>query len=37
LSQQLKEVSNEYDRLISEIASEPESDIDADRVWLASA
>jgi DNA primase len=37
LSQQLKEVSNEYDRLISEIASEPESDIDADRAWLASA
>jgi DNA primase len=37
LSQQLKETSNEYDRLISEIASEPESDIDQDRVWIISA
>jgi DNA primase len=37
LSQQLKESSTEYDHLIAEIASEPESDIDADRVWLTSA
>ena len=37
LSQQLKETSNEYDRLISEIAAEPESDIDQDRVWIVSA
>jgi DNA primase len=37
LSQQLKEVGNEYDRLIAEIASEPESDIDANRVFWLSA
>ncbi len=37
LSQQLKETSNEYDGLISEIASSPESDIDQDRVWIISA
>ncbi|QJE00685.1 DNA primase [Massilia forsythiae] len=37
LSQGLKEGSSEFDRLISEIASEPESDIDQDRVWLTSA
>ncbi|CAN7211192.1 DNA primase [Massilia sp. LjRoot122] len=37
LSQQLKEVTAEYDSLISEIAAEPESDLEADRVWLLSA
>jgi DNA primase len=37
LSQQLKESSTEYDHLVAEIASEPETDIDADRVWLTSA
>jgi DNA primase len=37
LSEQLKETSMEYNNLISAIASEPESDIDADRTWLASA
>jgi len=37
LSQQLKEVTAEYDSLIAEIAAEPESDIDADRIWLLSA
>ena len=37
LSQQLKETSNEYDGLISEIASSPESDIDQDRIWIVSA
>ncbi|HEX8787228.1 MAG TPA: DNA primase [Telluria sp.] len=37
LSEQLKEASTEFDRLISEIASEPESDSEADRVWLTSA
>jgi DNA primase len=37
LSEQLKEGSAEFDRLISEIASEPESDSEADRVWLTSA
>jgi DNA primase len=37
LSEQLKEGGNDYDRLIAEIASEPESDPDADRVWLVSA
>jgi DNA primase len=37
LSEQLKETGNEYDRLIAEIASEPESDIESDRVWLTSA
>jgi DNA primase len=37
LSEQLKDASSEYDNLISEIASEPESDIDADRIWLTSA
>jgi DNA primase len=34
LSQHLKEVSVEFDALIAEIASEPESDPDAGRVWL---
>jgi DNA primase len=37
LSEQLKEGSSEFDRLISEIASEPESDSEADRIWLTSA
>lgn len=37
LSEQLKEVTTEYDQLIAELASEPESDLDADRVWLVSA
>jgi DNA primase len=37
LSEQLKEAGNEYDRLIAEIASEPESDIESDRQWLTSA
>jgi DNA primase len=37
LSEQLKEVTTEYDHLIAEVAAEPESDIDADRVWLVSA
>lgn len=37
LSQQLKELTSEYDRIIAEIASEPESDSEADRVWLVSA
>ena len=37
LSELLKEGSTEYDRLISEIASNPETDIETDRVWLISA
>ena len=37
LSQQLKELTGEYDRIIAEIASEPESDSESDRVWLISA
>jgi DNA primase len=37
LSEQLKEVSEDYNKLIAAIASEPESDIDADSIWLASA
>jgi len=37
LSEQLKEGGSHYDRIIAEIASEPESDPEADRVWLASA
>lgn len=37
LSQQLKEVTAAYDRLIAEIAAEPETDVEADRVWLLSA
>jgi len=37
LSEQLKEASSHYDRIIAEIASEPESDPDADRVFLVSA
>ena len=37
LSQQLKEATGEYDRIIAEIASEPESDIESDRVFVTSA
>jgi DNA primase len=37
LSEQLKEGGNSYDRIIAEIASEPESDLDANRVYLVSA
>ncbi|MFL6671727.1 MAG: DNA primase [Massilia sp.] len=37
LSEQLKEAGTEYDRLIAAIASEPESDIDSDRIWITSA
>jgi DNA primase len=37
LSEQLREAGPEYDKLIAQIASEPESDIESDRVWLTSA
>jgi DNA primase len=37
ISQHLKEASVEYDSLIAEIASEPESDVDAVKLWLAGA
>ncbi len=37
LSEQLKEAGAEYDRIIAEIASEPESEVDADRIFLLSA
>jgi DNA primase len=37
LSQHLKEASVEYDTLIAEIASEPESDIDNVKLWLSGA
>ncbi|MGX4641951.1 DNA primase [Massilia sp. SYSU DXS3249] len=37
LCEQLKEAGSYYDHIIAEIASEPESDPDADRVWLVSA
>ncbi|UOD31230.1 DNA primase [Massilia violaceinigra] len=37
LSQHLKDTSNEYDGLIAEIASEPESDIDSVKLWLVGA
>ena len=37
LSQQLHETSVEYDSLIAEIASEPESDVDSVKLWLAGA
>jgi DNA primase len=36
LSEQLKEVTTEYDNLIAQIAAEPEPDIDAERVVLLS-
>ncbi|CUI05405.1 DNA primase [Massilia sp. P8910] len=37
LSQHLKDTSNEYDGLIAEIASEPESDFDSVKLWLIGA
>jgi len=37
LSEQLTEAGAEYTRLIAEIASGSEADIDSDRIWLASA
>jgi DNA primase len=37
MSQHLKETSVEYDSLIAEIASEPESDFDAVKMWLSDA
>ena len=37
LSQHLKEAGVEYDSLIAEIASEPESELDAVRLWLSGA
>ena len=37
LSQHLKATSPEYDELIAEIASEPESDFDSVRLWLSGA
>jgi DNA primase len=37
LSQQLHEVTNEYDGMIAEIAAEPENEVDADRIVLMSS
>ncbi|UUZ52711.1 hypothetical protein LP419_26250 [Massilia sp. H-1] len=37
LSQHLKDTSPEYDELIAEIASEPESDFDSVKLWLSGA
>lgn len=37
LSQHLKDTSPEYDELIAEIASEPESDFDSVKLWLFGA
>ena len=37
LSQHLKDTSPEYDDLIAEIASEPESDFDSVKLWLSGA
>ncbi|MEW7849660.1 DNA primase [Massilia aurea] len=37
LSQQLHEVTNEYDGMIAEIAAEPENEVDGDRIVLLSA
>jgi len=37
LSQHLKDGSPEYDDLIAEIASEPESDFDSVKLWLSGA
>ena len=37
LSQHLKEAGVEYDSLIAEIASEPESELDAVKLWLSGA
>jgi DNA primase len=36
LSEQLKEVTTEYDKLIALVAAEPEPDMDAERVVLLS-
>ncbi|OON60722.1 DNA primase [Massilia sp. KIM] len=37
LAELLKEATAAYDQLIAEIASEPESEVDADRIFLISA
>lgn len=37
LSQQLREVTNEYDGMIAEIAAEPENEVDGDRIVLLSS
>ena len=37
LSQHLKQAGVDYDSLIAEIASEPESDLDAVKLWLSGA
>ena len=37
LSQLLTEETTEYDQMIAEIGAEPESEVDADRIWLLSA
>ena len=37
LSQQLREVTTEYDRIIAEIAAEPEDEVDGNRIVLLSA
>ena len=37
LSQQLHEVTNEYDGMIAEIAAEPENEVDGDRIVLLSS
>lgn len=37
LSQQLNEETTEYDQMIAEIAAEPETEVDADRIFLLSA
>jgi len=37
LSQHLKEAGVEYDSLIAEIAAEPESELDAVKLWLSGA
>jgi len=37
LSQQLREVTNEYDAMIAEIAAEPENEVDGDRIVLLSS
>ncbi|WP_306395166.1 DNA primase [Telluria beijingensis] len=37
LSQQLREVTTEYDGMIAEIAAEPENEVDGDRIVLLSS
>ena len=37
LSQQLREVTNEYDAMIAEIAAEPENEVEGDRIVLLSS